>query len=86
MIPPIWFLEINRINVKLGIEPINQTEGDELTAMIEKGLISKANLNDKTVSEYTNCFFFLSANQNNKNSISGFIHSQGEREIEKNFN
>lgn len=52
MIPPIWFMEINRINVKLGIEPINQTEGDELTAMIEKGLISKANLNDKTVSEW----------------------------------
>ncbi|CAF1510728.1 unnamed protein product [Adineta steineri] len=48
MIPPIWFLEINRINVKLGITPINQTEGDELTSMIEKGLISKANLNDKT--------------------------------------
>ncbi len=49
MIPPIWFLETNRINVKLGIEPLNQTEGDELTSMIEKGLISKANLNDKTV-------------------------------------
>ncbi|CAF0781651.1 unnamed protein product [Adineta ricciae] len=48
MIPPIWFLEINRINVKLGIAPMNQTEGDELTSMIEKGLISKANLNDKT--------------------------------------
>ncbi len=54
MIPPIWFLEINRINVKLGIVPLNQTEGDELTAMIEQGLISKANLNDKTV-----CFVFL---------------------------
>jgi hypothetical protein len=49
MIPPIWFLEINRINIKLGIETINKTEGDELTSMIRKGLISKANLNDKTV-------------------------------------
>ncbi|UJR36406.1 hypothetical protein I4U23_029129 [Adineta vaga] len=48
MIPPIWFLEINRINIKLGIAPMNQTEGDELTSMIEKGLISKTNLNDKT--------------------------------------
>ncbi|CAF1147572.1 unnamed protein product [Rotaria magnacalcarata] len=48
MIPPIWFLEINRINVKLGVVPINQTEGDELTSMIEKGLILKTNLNDKT--------------------------------------
>ena len=36
MIPPIWFLEINRINVKLGIEPLNKTEGDELKSMIEK--------------------------------------------------
>lgn len=63
MIPPIWFLEINRINVKLGIAPINQTEGDELTAMIEKGLISKANLNDKTVrsfSQHRGCFALLS--------------------------
>lgn len=49
MIPPIWFLEINRINLKLGRVPINQTEGEELKSMIEKGLISKANLNDKTV-------------------------------------
>ncbi len=49
MIPPIWFLEINRINDKLGIGPHNQTEGDILTSMIEKGIISKANLNDKTV-------------------------------------
>lgn len=49
MIPPIWFLEINRINIKLGREPLNQTEGEELKSMIEKGLISKANLNDKTV-------------------------------------
>ena len=49
MIPPIWFLEINRINVKLGREPLNKTEGDELTSMIEKGLISKANLNEQTV-------------------------------------
>ena len=36
MIPPIWFLEINRINVKLGREPLNQTEGEELQLMIEK--------------------------------------------------
>lgn len=49
MIPPIWFLEINRINVKLGYAPINQTEGEQLKSMIEKGLISKANLNDQTV-------------------------------------
>lgn len=49
MIPPIWFMEINRINVKLGIESTNQTEGYEITAIIEKGLIAKANLNDKTV-------------------------------------
>ncbi|CAF0981778.1 unnamed protein product [Adineta ricciae] len=48
MIPPIWFLEINRINVKLGREPFNQTEGRELELLIEKGLISKANINDKT--------------------------------------
>jgi hypothetical protein len=53
MIPPIWFLEINRINVKLGRAPMNQTEGEELKSMIEKGLISKANINDKTV-----CFVF----------------------------
>ena len=49
MIPPIWFLEINRINVKLGREPLNQTEGEALKLMIEQGLISKANINDKTV-------------------------------------
>jgi len=49
MIPPIWFLEIHRINVKLGREPLNQTEGAELTSMIEKGLIPKAHLSDKTV-------------------------------------
>ena len=49
MIPPIWFLEINRINMKLGRAPINQIEGDELTAMIEKGLISRASLNEQTV-------------------------------------
>jgi hypothetical protein len=55
MIPPIWFLEINRINVKLGREPMNKTEGEELKIMIEKGLISKANINDKTVC----CCFFL---------------------------
>lgn len=54
MIPPIWFLEINRINVKLGRAPINQTEGEELKSMIEKGLISKANLNEKTVCIPTN--------------------------------
>ncbi|CAF3893872.1 unnamed protein product [Rotaria sp. Silwood2] len=48
MIPPIWFLEINRINSKLGLVPLNQTEGAELTSMIEKGIISKANLNEKT--------------------------------------
>jgi hypothetical protein len=59
MIPPIWFLEINRINVKLGIEPLNKTEGEELTLMLKQGLISKANLNDKTV-----CFFFSSFLQN----------------------
>ncbi len=54
MIPPIWFLEINRINVKIfGRTSLNQTEGEELKLMIEKGLISKGNLNDKTV-----CFFF----------------------------
>jgi hypothetical protein len=57
MIPPIWFLEINRINVKLGIEPLNQTEGDVLRAMIEQGIISKANINDKTVSFFTLFFF-----------------------------
>lgn len=49
MIPPIWFLEINRINFKLGVPPANQTEGVELTAMFEKGLLSRANLNDDTV-------------------------------------
>jgi hypothetical protein len=53
MIPPIWFLEINRINVKLGHAPINQTEGEELRAMIEKGIISRANLDEKAV-----CFVF----------------------------
>jgi hypothetical protein len=57
MIPPIWFLEINRINIKLGIETLNQTEGDELRAMIEKGLLSKANINDKTVGFFTLFFF-----------------------------
>jgi hypothetical protein len=55
MIPPIWFLEINRINDKLGLAPVNLTEGEELKIMLEKGLISKANLNDKTV-----CFVFNS--------------------------
>lgn len=49
MIPPIWFLEINRINKKLGQESTNETEGDALTAIIEQGIISKANLNEKTV-------------------------------------
>ena len=49
MIPPIWFLEINRINIKHGLHPINQTEGDKLTLMIENGLISKTNLNERTV-------------------------------------
>lgn len=58
MIPPIWFMEINRINVKLGRVPINQTEGAELKSLIEQGLISKANLNDKTVC-LTNERFFL---------------------------
>ncbi|CAF1261646.1 unnamed protein product [Rotaria sp. Silwood1] len=48
MIPPIWFLEINRIHVKLGQQPLNQSEVDELENLIERGLISKANLNDKT--------------------------------------
>jgi hypothetical protein len=56
MIPPIWFLEINRINVQLGRAPMNQTEGEELTSMIEKGLISRANLNEKTV-----CFVFFTS-------------------------
>ena len=56
MIPPIWFLEINRINGKLGRAPTNQTEGDELKSMIEKGLISKANLNDQTVCIRTKAF------------------------------
>jgi hypothetical protein len=49
MIPPIWFLEINRINIKRGGGPINQTEAEELTSLLEKGLISKATLNAKTV-------------------------------------
>ncbi|CAF2631059.1 unnamed protein product [Rotaria sp. Silwood2] len=48
MIPPIWFLEINRISIKLGHQPLNQTEVEELKLMIERGLITKANLNDKT--------------------------------------
>ena len=59
MIPPIWFLEINRINVKLGRAPLNQTEGAELTAMIEKGLISRAKLNDQTVRFNDLSFCFL---------------------------
>lgn len=49
MIPPIWFLEIDRISVKLGRVPVNRTEGDELKAMLEQGLISQTSLNDKTV-------------------------------------
>ena len=49
MIPPIWFLEIDRISLKLGRVPLNRTEGDELKAMIEQGLISQTALNDKTV-------------------------------------
>jgi hypothetical protein len=58
MIPPIWFLEIDRINAKLGRVPINQTEGDELKIMLEKGLISKATLNDITV-----CFLLFLASR-----------------------
>jgi hypothetical protein len=57
MIPPIWLMEINRINVKLGREPINKTEGDELTAMIEKGLISRASINEQTVCRSINFYF-----------------------------
>ena len=49
MIPPIWILEINRIHVKLGLEPVNRTEGEELKRMIEEGLITSGHLNDKTV-------------------------------------
>ena len=49
MIPPIWFLEIDRINIKLGRQPLNQTEGEALEILIGKGLISRAHLNDKTV-------------------------------------
>lgn len=49
MIPPIWFLEIDRISVKLGRVPLNRTEGEELKTMIEQGLISQTALNDKTV-------------------------------------
>jgi len=58
VIPTIWFLEINRINRKLGIESlnINKTEGDELTAMIKQGLISGANLNENMV-----CLIFFSS-------------------------
>ncbi|CAF3736373.1 unnamed protein product [Rotaria sordida] len=48
MIPPIWFLEIDRINVKLGRQPLNATEVEELKLMLEQGVISRATLNDKT--------------------------------------
>ena len=58
MIPPIWFLEINQINIKRGIQPMNQTEGDELTLLIENGLISKANLNERTVRLFLSLFSF----------------------------
>ncbi len=66
MIPTIWFLEINRINRKLGIESlnINKTEGDELTAMIKQGLISGANLNENMV-----CLIFFSSKKNSQNFI-----------------
>lgn len=60
MIPPIWFLEIHRINVKLGREPINQTEVDELKKLIEQGVLPGINLNDKTVSfDLLQFFIFL---------------------------
>jgi len=58
MIPPIWFLEINRIDVKLGRVPLNQSEGAELKSLLEQGLISHTNLNDKTVCRFSLSFFF----------------------------
>jgi len=50
MIPPIWFLEINRINDKLGIGSVNETEGAELVSLLQQGINSPAYLNDKAVS------------------------------------
>ncbi len=82
MIPPIWFLEINRINVKLGRAPLNQTEGEELKSMIEKGLISKANLNDKTVcfvfQIFKKKFFFIFKIKLKIQSTIGFSYTKGE--------
>ncbi|CAF5164440.1 unnamed protein product, partial [Rotaria magnacalcarata] len=47
MIPPIWFLEIHRINVKLGVDLINQTEVEELQKIIGRDLVPGTSLINK---------------------------------------
>ena len=74
MIPPIWFLEINRINVKLGRVTFNRTEGEEFKSLIEKGVISQTMLNDGTVRRISFHFVFSSDRNDFDKNLSFLSH------------
>lgn len=49
MIPPIWFLEINRVYAKLGRELQTQNETAEFESIIEAGIMSNSILEEEAV-------------------------------------
>lgn len=82
MIPPIWILEIDRINTKLGRMPANLTESEAIEMLLASGIVSKEAINDKAV-RIEICFRKKFDNNNTLRAINRHLRSSNESNFQR---